>query len=157
MEKFPITLSGYADLEAELKHIKTVERPAIAQAIAEARALGDLSENAEYAAAREKQSHIETRIEKLENMIAKADIIDVSKLSGSTIKFGAYITIIDDEDDKEYKYQIVGEYEADLAKGKISVVSPIARALIGKSIGDVVEVVTPKGTKSYEILKIDYK
>lgn len=156
MERFPITADGYKRMEAELKELKTVRRPAITAAISEARAHGDLSENAEYHAAREQQSMNEGRINDLEDKVARAEIIDVSKLSGDTVKFGATVNVVDD-DDKEFTYQIVGEYEADLEKGKISIGAPIARAFIGKSVEDYVEVTTPKGSKGYEILSIEYK
>lgn len=156
MERFPITAEGYAKLEIELKQLKSVERPAITEAIAEARAHGDLSENAEYHAAREKQSFIEGRILELEDKYSRAEVIDVAKLSGDTVKFGATVKLVDD-DDNESEYQIVSEYEADLASGRISITSPIARALIGKALEDYVEVKTPKGLKGYEILAITYK
>jgi transcription elongation factor GreA len=155
-DKFPITLNGYNKLEEELKQLKTVERPAISGAISEARELGDLSENAEYHAAREKQSFIEGRIIELEDKVARADIIDVSKLFGTIVRFGATVKIIDEDTDAEKIYQITGEYEADLEKGLISIVSPLARALIGKNEGDSVEVNTPNGIRSYEILSVQY-
>ncbi|KKB96826.1 Transcription elongation factor GreA [Candidatus Arcanobacter lacustris] len=155
-DKFPITLNGYNKLEEELKQLKTVERPAISGAISEARELGDLSENAEYHAAREKQSFIEGRIIELEDKVARADIIDVSKLSGTTVRFGATVKIVDEDTDIEKIYQITGEYEADLDQGLISIVSPLARALIGKNEGDSVEVNTPNGIRSYEILSVRY-
>jgi len=157
MEKFPITLEGSRRIEEELKRLKTIERPAVIQQIAEARAHGDLSENAEYHAAREKQSFIEGRIKELEDKTARAEIIDTSKLSGKTIKFGAYVKIVDADTEEETEYHIVGEYEADIKIRKISIVSPLARALIGKSEGDFAEVQTPKGFKSYEVLKVTYK
>jgi transcription elongation factor GreA len=156
MEKFPITLEGFEKLASELKHLKSHERPAISKAISEARELGDLSENAEYHAAREKQSFVEGRIMELEDKVARADIIDVSKLSGNTIKFGATVKIADEDTDEELTYQIVGEYEADLNQKRISVISPLARALIGKTVGDSVEVNTPKGSKGYEVLEVSY-
>lgn len=156
MEKVPMTAGGFARLEEELKHLKSVERPAIIQAIVEARAHGDLSENAEYSSARERQSFNEGRIAELEDKISRADIIDPSKLSGSTVKFGATVLLADEESDEEVTYQIVGEHEADLEKGLISLSAPIARALIGKSEGDSVEVKTPRGSRSYEILKISF-
>jgi transcription elongation factor GreA len=155
MERLPITQEGFIKLEAELKHLKTIERPAITLAIAEARAHGDLSENAEYHAAREKQSFAEGRISDLEDKLARAEVIDISKISGDTVKFGAKITLVDD-DDKEATYQIVGEYEADINQKKISITSPIARALIGKVVGDYVDVTTPGGGKGYEVLSIKY-
>lgn len=157
MEKFPITLKGFEQLEKELSQLKKVDRPAIIQQIAEARAHGDLSENAEYHAAREKQSFAEGRIRQLEDMIARAEIIDVTKLSGKNIKFGATVKLIDADTEIEISYQIVGEYEADINYKKISIVSPLARALIGKSEGDFVEFATPKGTKSYEVLEVFFE
>ncbi len=157
MDKFPITASGLSKLEEELKNLKTVERPAVIQAIASARELGDLSENAEYHAARERQSFIEGKIIELEDKMARAEVIDVSKLSGKTIKFGATVTLLDEDTDKESTYQIVGEYEADINKGLISIVSPLARALIGKNEGDYIEVIIPKGTKAYEIMQVIYQ
>lgn len=156
MEKFPITSTGYALLEEEIKTLKTVERPNVIKAIAEARAHGDLSENAEYAAAREKQSFIEGRIIELEDKVARAEIIDVAKLSGSKVMFGATVHLVDEETEEEVLYQIVGEYEANLESGKISVTAPIARALIGKTEGDTAEVHTPRGLRYYEILAIKY-
>lgn len=156
MEKFPITAEGFAKMEAELKHRKSVERPAIIEAIAEARAHGDLSENAEYHAAKEKQSFNEGFIKDLEDKISRADIIDPKSMSGTVVKFGATVTVVDEDTDEEKTYQIVGEYEADLDKGKISIVSPIARALIGKTQGDSIEVKTPKGEKGYEVLKVAF-
>ena len=156
MEKVPITLEGYQALEKELKHLKSTERPAVIAAIAEARAHGDLSENAEYHAAREKQSFIEGRILELEDKISRAEIIDVSKLGGKSVKFGATVVLEDEDSGEEVKYQIVGADEANLEKGRISIVSPLARALIGKSPGDSVEVNTPRGSKSYEIMKVKF-
>lgn len=156
MLKFPITKKGLEKLEQEIKYLKHVERPNIIQAIATAREFGDLSENAEYHAARERQSFVEGRIIELEDKLARAEVIDIAKLSGKNVKFGATVTLIDDETDEELVYQIVGEYEADLAKKRISIMSPIAKALIGKTIGDIVEVVTPKGAKSYEIIDVEY-
>ncbi|RDC74924.1 transcription elongation factor GreA [Rhodovulum sp. 12E13] len=155
MEKIPMTRTGAAALDVELKQLKSVERPAIIQAIAEAREHGDLSENAEYHSAREKQSFIEGRIKEIEGLLARAEVIDPAKLSGP-IKFGATVTIVDEDTDEEKTYQIVGEPEADLEKGLLNVRSPIARALIGKDEGDSVEVRTPGGEKSYEILAIRY-
>ena len=152
-----MTSGGHAVLEAELKKRKNEERPRIIAAIAEARAHGDLSENAEYHAAKEAQGHNEGRIHELEDKLARAEVIDPSKLSGDTVKFGATISVVDEDTDKERAYQIVGDDEADVAAGKISVSSPIARAMIGKEVGDSVEVNTPGGGKSYEILKIVYK
>lgn len=157
MEKFPITAEGFAKMEAELKHRKSVERPAIIEAIAEARAHGDLSENAEYHAAREKQSFNEGYIKDLEDKISRAEVIDPKTLSGNVVKFGATVTVVDEDTEEEKTYQIVGEYEANLEKGKISIVSPIARALIGKKQGDSIEVNTPKGEKGYEVLAVAFK
>ena len=155
MEKIPMTRGGHTALETELKHLKTVERPAIIKAIAEAREHGDLSENAEYHSAKEKQSFIEGRVKELEGAISLAEVIDPAKLSG-TIKFGAKVTLVDEDTDEEKTYQIVGEYEANIEKGLLNIKSPIARALIGKDEGDSVEVRTPGGVKSYEVLKIVY-
>lgn len=155
MEKIPMTPQGFRALEAELKNLKSVERPAIIQAIAEARELGDLSENAEYHSAREKQSFIEGRIKELEGVISLADIIDPTKLSG-TIKFGAKVTVVDEDTDEEKTWQIVGEHEANIEAGLLNIRSPIARALIGKDEGDSVDVRTPGGVRSYEILKITF-
>jgi transcription elongation factor GreA len=156
MEKFPITSTGYVRLEEEVKNLKTIERPSVIKAIAEARAHGDLSENAEYAAAREKQSFIEGRIIELEDKIARAEIINVANLSGPRIVFGATVALVDEESEEEVTYQIVGEYEADLDSGRISVTAPIARALIGKQEGDTAEVHTPRGPRYYEILSVKY-
>lgn len=156
LDKVPMTAAGHEKLEAELKNLKSVERPAVIEAIAEARAHGDLSENAEYHAARERQSFIEGRIQELEAVLSLAQVIDVSTLSGKTVKFGAKVTIVDEDTDEEKTVQIVGEYESDADHGKISLTSPIARALIGKAEGDSVEVVTPKGKVSYEILKVAF-
>lgn len=155
-EKFPMTAEGYARLEQELKHLKSQARPEVIKAIAEAREHGDLSENAEYHAARERQSFIEGRVAELEDKISRAQVIDPTKLSGDTVKFGATVTVADEDTDEEMTYQIVGELEADVKAGKIAVTSPIARALVGKSEGDSVEVATPKGAKAYEIVKISY-
>jgi transcription elongation factor GreA len=156
MDKIPLTRAGFDKLDAELKHLKSVERPLIIRAISEAREHGDLSENAEYHSAKEKQSFIEGRVKDLEGVISLADVIDPSKLSG-TIKFGAHVTMVDEDTDKETSYQIVGEYEADIENGRLNLKSPIARALIGKEEGDSVEVRTPGGVKSYEILTIVFK
>jgi transcription elongation factor GreA len=156
MEKIPMTALGYQRLEKELKNLKSVERPAIIAAISEARAHGDLSENAEYSAAKEKQSFIEGRIQELEAVISRAEIIDVQALTGEHIKFGATVTIIDEETEEELRYQIVGEYEADIKRNLISTSAPIGRALIGKKIGTSVEVTTPKGAKFYEIVTVEY-
>ncbi|HUD50587.1 transcription elongation factor GreA [Parvibaculum sp.] len=157
MERVPMTAEGYKSLEDEIRFLKSVERPRIIKAIAEARAHGDLSENAEYHAAKEQQGLNESRVLELEDKISRAEVIDVSKLSGTTVKFGATVTLADEDTDEEVKYQIVGEIEADVKKGRVSITSPIARALIGKSVGDSVEVNTPGGGKSYEILKIEFK
>jgi len=156
MEKIPMTAEGYTALDAELKRLKTVERPAVIQAIAEARAHGDLSENAEYHAAKERQSFIEGRVAEIEDKIARAQIIDVSKLSGKQVKFGATVNLLEEDSGAKAKYKIVGEDESDVKGGKISITSPIARALIGKEEGDVVEVMAPGGAKSYEIVKVKY-
>ena len=157
MEKIPMTEDGQKKLIDELKTLKIVERPLIVKAIADARSNGDLSENAEYHAAREKQSFIEGRIAEIEDIISKAEVIDLTLLSGSIIKFGASVTIINLEDKKESKYQLVGEVEADIESKKISVTSPLARALIGKKKGDYIEVSTPKGITSYEIKSVRFK
>ena len=156
MEKVPMTVGGFAALEAELKHRQQVERQRIITAISEARALGDLSENAEYHAAKEAQSLNEGRILELESLIGRADVIDVAKLGGDTIKFGATVKLIDDDTEEEKSYQIVGEPESDVKSGKVSIGSPIARALIGKKEGDEVEVSTPSGKRSYEIAAVEY-
>jgi transcription elongation factor GreA len=155
MEKIPMTRAGNVALNEELKLLKSVERPAVIRAIAEARAHGDLSENAEYHAAREKQSFIEGRVKELEAILSRADVIDPASLSG-TIKFGATIRLVDEDTDEEKTYQIVGEPEADIESGKLNIKSPLARALIGKDEGDSVEVRTPGGEKSYEILSIKF-
>ena len=157
IEKIPMTQAGHAALEEELRQRQQVERPRIIEAIAEARSHGDLSENAEYHAAKEQQSHNEGRIAELEDKLARADVIDVSKLSGDTIKFGATVTLIDEDTDKKAVWQIVGEPEADAKKGRISITSPLGRALIGKKKGSSVEVVAPGGAKAYEITKVDWK
>ena len=157
MDKFPMTVLGYAALEAELKRRQQEDRPRIIAAISEARSHGDLSENAEYHAAKESQSHNEGRIAELEDKISRAEVIDVSKLSGETIKFGATVKLIDDDTEEEKTYQIVGENEADVKDGKVSITSPIARGLIGKKVGDAVEVNTPGGGKSYEVTAVAYK
>ena len=157
MEKIPMTAAGYSVLETELKHRQQVERPRIIQQITDARTHGDLSENAEYHAAKESQSINEGRIAELEDKLARAEVIDVSKLSGDTIKFGATVTLIDEDTDKKQVWQIVGEPEADAKKGKISISSPLARALVGKTKGASVEVVTPSGAKAYEVLKVEWR
>ena len=153
MDKFPITLAGYEKMQTELRILKSEERPAVISAIAEAREHGDLKENAEYHAAREKQGFIEARIKDLEAKISRAELVDPKKLSGDTVSFGATVTVADD-DGKETIYQIVGMEEADLAKGKLSSTAPLARALIGKTIGDYVEVPAPGGVKGYEVMQI---
>lgn len=157
MSNFPITQKGYDKLVREIKLLKHVERPIVIQAISDAREFGDLSENAEYHAAREKQSMIEGRIIDLEDKLARAEIINLSKLSGDVIKFGAYIKLIDEDTEEEVNYTIVGEYEADISNKRISIASPISKALIGKKPGDLVEVITPRGTKYYEVLEVAYK
>ena len=156
MDKVPLTIKGYAALEEELRHRQQVERPRIIQAISEARALGDLSENAEYHAAKEAQSLNEGRIMELESLIARAEVIDVTKLSGDRIKFGATVKLVDEDTEEEKTYQIVGEPEADVRSGRVSVTSPIARALMGKTVGDTVEVTTPGGGKSYEVVGVRF-
>jgi transcription elongation factor GreA len=157
MTKIPMTADGFNRLQEELKRLKSVDRPAIIRQIAEARTHGDISENAEYHAARERQSFIEGRVIELEDKIARAEIIDVSKLSGKVVKFGATVTLEDEETEEAAVYQIVGEDEADISKGRLSVTSPLARALIGKSIGDSVEVTTPRGGRSYEVVKVRFR
>ena len=157
MDKVPMTKAGLEPLEKELQQLKSVERHSVIKAIAAAREHGDLSENAEYHAARERQSFIEGRIDELEDIVSRAEVIDVSKLSGKTVRFGATVTVADEDTDEETTYQIVGAYEADLAKGSISVVSPLGRSLIGKTIGDSVEVNTPGGQKGYEVVNVKFK
>ena len=156
MERIPMTADGYKALEHEVNELKYVERPSIIKMIAEARAHGDLSENAEYHAAKERQAFVEGRVIELEDMLGRAEVIDVSKLSGSTVKFGATVTMVDEDTDQKRKYQIVGDHEADATKGRISISSPIARALIGKAKGDTVEVAAPGGARSYEVLKVEF-
>jgi transcription elongation factor GreA len=156
MTKIPMTAEGFSRLEEELRHLKSIERPAVIRAIAEAREHGDLSENAEYHAARERQSFIEGRLAELEDKIARAEIIDPKKLSGKQVMFGATVTLVDEDTDEKAKYQIVGPDESDISSGRISISSPLARALIGKSVGDSAEVSTPGGTKSYEIVKVAF-
>ena len=156
MDRIPMTASGYKALEDEITHLKLVERPAVIKMITEARSHGDLSENAEYHAAKDRQAFIEGRVMDLEDKLSRAEIIDVSKLSGKTVKFGAIVTLSDEDTDAKVKYQIVGDLEADAKKGKISISSPIARALIGKTAGDTVEVTAPGGARSYEILKVQF-
>ena len=157
MERVPMTVDGYKRLEEELHRLKSEERPRIIQAIAEARSHGDLSENAEYHAAKEAQGLNEARVAELEDKIGRAEIVDTSKLSGSTIKFGATVTLVDEDTEEKVTYKIVGDLEADVRAGKISISSPIARALIGKAKGDTAEVTTPKGARSYEVLKVEWK
>ena len=154
IEKVPMTAAGHSAMMNEIKHLKTVERPRIIKAIEEARSHGDLSENAEYHAAKEQQGWTEARVAELEDKFSRAEVIDISKLSGETVTFGAKVTLIDEETEAKVAYQIVGEFEADVKKGKISVSSPIARAIIGKRKGDSVEVSTPGGGKSYEIVRV---
>ncbi|MBX9619849.1 transcription elongation factor GreA [Candidatus Raskinella chloraquaticus] len=157
MEKFPMTAGGYAQIQTELRRLTSEERPRIIEAIAEARAHGDLSENAEYHAAKEAQGMNEAKIAEFEDVLSRAEVIDVSKLNGDTVKFGATASLLDEDSEEKRTYQIVGELEADVKKGRISITSPIARALIGKRVGDVVEVTTPSGPRSYEILKVDFR
>lgn len=157
MERVPMTTEGFKKLETELQRLKSEERPRIIQQIAEARAHGDLSENAEYHAAKEAQGLNEAKVAELEDRLNRADIVDTSKLSGKTVKFGATVTLVDEDTDEKVKYKIVGDFEASVREGKISISSPIARALIGKAKGDTAEVTTPKGARSYEILKVEWK
>jgi transcription elongation factor GreA len=156
MDKVPLTIKGFAALEEELRHRQQVERPRIIQAIAEARALGDLSENAEYHAAKEAQSLNEGRVLELESLISRAEVIDITKLSGDRIKFGATVKLVDEDTEEEKTYQIVGDPEADVRSGRVSISSPIARALMGKTVGDTVEVTTPGGGKSYEVVGVRF-
>jgi transcription elongation factor GreA len=156
MNKVPMTMEGFLRLEAELKHLKSVERPAVIRAIAEARDHGDLSENAEYHAARERQSFIEGRLAELEDIISRAQVIDTSQLTGDVIRFGATVMLADEDTEEEATYRLVGSHEADAGAGLLSVTSPLGRALIGKALGDVVEVNTPRGSRSYEVVKIAY-
>ena len=156
LDRVPMTPAGYAKLDSELRHLQQVERPRIVEAIAEARSHGDLSENAEYHAAKEAQSHNEGRIAELEDKISRAEVIDTTKLSGDTVMFGVTVTLVDEDTEEKKVYQIVGEAEADVKAGKVSISSPTARALIGKKKGDTVEVNTPGGGKSYEILKVAF-
>jgi transcription elongation factor GreA len=157
LEKFPITIDGFKRMEEEVKRLKTVERPAVIKAIAEAKEHGDLKENAEYHAAREKQSFIEGRILELEDKIARADVIDPRNLSGNKVMFGAIVTLIDENTEEEISYHIVGEYEADIKRNLVAITAPIARALIGKTVGDSVEVRAPSGVKHYEILAVKFE
>ncbi len=152
-----MTGAGYRALDEELKRLKSVERPSVITAIAEARSHGDLSENAEYHAAKERQGWIEGRIAEIEDKISRAQVIDVSRLSGGQVKFGATITVVDEDTEEEARYQIVGEHEADVRSGRISLTSPLSRAVMGKEVGDVVEVNTPGGVKAYEILKVEWR
>lgn len=156
MEKIPMTRDGLVQLEDELKRLRTEERPAVIRAIAEAREHGDLSENAEYHAARERQSFIEGRMAELEDIISRAQVIDTSGLSGDIVRFGATVSLCDEDTDEESTYRLVGSHEADAANGRLSVTSPLGRALIGKKLGDVVEVSAPRGSRSYEVVKIVY-
>ncbi len=156
MDKVPMTAEGYHALDEELKRLKTVERPAVISAIGEARLHGDLSENAEYHAAKDRQGWIEGQIAEIEDKMARAQVIDVSKLSGNQVKFGATVSVIDEDTEEQARYQIVGEHEADVKKGRVSITSPIARAMIGKESGETVEVNTPNGVKAYEITKVEW-
>jgi transcription elongation factor GreA len=157
MQKIPMTATGYQRLEAELKNLKSVERPAVIRAISEAREHGDLSENAEYHAAKERQGWIESRILELEDKLRRAEVIDVSKLSGDKVKFGATVVLADEDTDEESTYQIVGADEADIKSGLLSITAPLARALVGKSAGESIEVSTPGGAKAYEIVSVAFK
>ncbi len=156
MDKVPMTAEGYHALDEELKRLKTVERPAVIAAIGEARLHGDLSENAEYHAAKDRQGWIEGQIAEIEDKMARAQVIDVSKLSGNQVKFGATVSVIDEDTEEQARYQIVGEHEADVKSGRVSITSPIARAMIGKESGETVEVNTPSGVKAYEITKVEW-
>ena len=156
VEKVPMTQSGFKKLQDELRWRQQEERPRIIDAISEARSHGDLSENAEYHAAKEAQSHNEGRIAEVEDLLARAEVIDVSKMSGDTIKFGAIVKLVDEDTEEEKTYQIVGDQEADVKEGRISISSPIARAMIGKGVGDLIEVVAPGGSKAYEILAVNW-
>jgi transcription elongation factor GreA len=156
MDKVPMTAEGYHALDEELKRLKTVERPAVIAAIGEARLHGDLSENAEYHAAKDRQGWIEGQIAEIEDKMARAQVIDVSKLSGKQVKFGATVSVIDEDTEEKARYQIVGEHEADVKSGRVSITSPIARAMIGKESGETVEVNTPSGVKAYEITKVEW-
>ena len=157
MERVPMTIEGHQALEEELQRLKSVERPRIIQAIAEARAHGDLSENAEYHSAKDAQGMNEAKVADLEDKLGRADIVDPRTLSGKSVKFGATVRLVDEDTDEEVTYKVVGDLEADVKNGKVSISSPIARALIGKSVGDSVEVTTPKGARSYEILNVEWK
>ena len=155
--KIPMTLAGFNQIQEEIKVLKTTDRPAVIQAIADAREHGDLKENAEYHAARERQSFIEGRIAELEDKLSRVDVIDPAKMSGNVIKFGATVKVVDEDSSEEFTYQIVGEYESNFEKGKLALTAPLSRALIGKTVGDSVEVRTPKGAKAYEVLKVLYQ
>ena len=157
MQKIPMTAAGYQRLEAELKHLKTAERPAVIRAISEAREHGDLSENAEYHAAKERQGWIESRILELEDKLRRAEVIDVSKLSGDKVMFGATVVLADEDTDEESTYQLVGADEADIKSGLLSITAPLARALVGKAKGESVEVTTPGGAKAYEIVSVAFR
>ena len=157
MEKIPMTSEGFKSLEEELKRLRVEERPAVIKAIEAAREHGDLSENAEYHAARERQGFIEGRLGELENVISRADVIDPTILSGKVVRFGATVKVVDEDTDEKSTYQIVGSHEADVELGKLSVTSPLSRALIGKTVGDTVEVTTPSGSKIYEVIKVQFK
>ncbi|WP_339743267.1 transcription elongation factor GreA [uncultured Maricaulis sp.] len=156
MKQIPMTVAGQKALDDELRRLKSEERPAVIAAISEAREHGDLSENAEYHAAKERQGYIEGRVQELEDKLARAQVIDVTKMSGSSVKFGATVTVLDEDTEEQATYQIVGEDEADVHGGKISISSPIARSMINKEVGDVAEVNAPGGLKSYEIMKVDW-
>jgi transcription elongation factor GreA len=155
-DKIPITADGLVQLEDELRHLKNTARPEVIRAIAQAREHGDLSENAEYHAARDRQSFIEGRVGELEDKIARAEVIDVSKLSGKTVMFGAKVTVVDEDTEEKLTYQLVGQDEADVKQGRLAITAPLARALVGKKVGDVVEVNTPKGEKAYEIRRVKF-
>lgn len=157
MQRVPMTADGYRRLETELRKLRSEDRPAVIKAIAEAREHGDLSENAEYHAARERQSFIEGRMRELEDKIARAQVIDVSKLSGSTVKFGATVTVADEETGEETAYRLVGVDEADIGKGLLSIAAPLARAMINRSVGDSVTVQTPQGARGYEIVSVEFR
>jgi transcription elongation factor GreA len=156
MQKIPMTQEGLARLEGELKRLKNEERPAVIRALADAREHGDLAENAEYHAARERQGFIEGRVAELEDIISRAEVIDTSKLSGQVVRFGAIVSLEDADTEESMTYRIVGSHESDIAEGRLSVTSPLARALIGKTIGDTVELTTPRGSKAYEIIKVKF-
>ena len=156
MQKLPITIEGFDKMQRELRHLKSVERPTIIKAIAEAREHGDLSENAEYHAARERQSFIEGRISEIEDISSRVEVVDITKMTGTSAKFGARVTLLDEDTESESTYQIVGPMEADIQRGTISITSPLGRALIGKHGGESIEVMTPGGSKSYEILDVSF-